>query len=195
MRVAVFQARSIPGRSLILGTQPLPLLPCEAGARTGAPSHEVPGDRWRCAAARGPSMPVRSVTGAAAQARQRSPDGKGPKSRSLWRDVSHQNGTTRDGIRLAKTRKLDPGRSGGETAPELPAQKEIPGDDPGIANLPAWAGGFCCALSGGRLRALGQRADQLVLAAVADLPTRFAGADIDNRAQRSAEIVLALNHV
>ena len=76
-----------------------------------------------------------------------------------------------------------------------PAQKEIPGGDPGIANLPAWAGGFCCALSGGRLRALGQRADQLVLAAVADLPTRFAGADIDNRAQRSAEIVLALNHV
>jgi len=108
MRVAVFQARSIPGRSLILGTQPLPLLPCEAGARTGAPSHEVPGDRRLCAAARGPSMPVRSVTGAAAQARQRSPDGKGPKSRSLWRDVSHQNGTTRDGIRLAKARKLDP---------------------------------------------------------------------------------------
>ena len=44
------------------------------------------------------------------------------------------------------------------------------------------------------LWALGQRTDQLMLTAVADLTSRFTAAHIDNSAQRLAEIVLAVVH-
>ena len=41
--VVPVQVHAVHGRSLILGTEPFPLLPCEEAARAGAPSHEVPG--------------------------------------------------------------------------------------------------------------------------------------------------------
>jgi len=44
------------------------------------------------------------------------------------------------------------------------------------------------------LRALGNRADQLVLHAVADLACGFAAAGVDETSQCSAETILALSH-
>jgi hypothetical protein len=74
-------------------------------------------------------------------------------------------------------------------------KRKSPEVDPGIANGLHGAGGpRRWGAKNFRSGALGDRADELVLAAVTHLPRCFASADIDNRAQRLAEIVLGLNH-
>jgi hypothetical protein len=67
-------------------------------------------------------------------------------------------------------------------------QQKIPGITSGdLSFVPAWA-------REERLGPLGQRADELVLAAVADLAAGLAPAHVHDRAQRLAETVAAIDH-